>query len=454
MNVMTEDSELLSRYAAEQSEEAFAELTRRHVDLVYSAALRMVNGDVCSAQDVTQLVFTEAARQAKQLARHPALVGWFYTTTRLTAMRANRTEQRRREREQKAHTMNELLQEDTPPDWNELRPVIEDVMHELEEQDRHAVLLRYFQNKSLREVGTALDLTENAARMRVERAVDKLRGKLARRGVTTTAAALAAVVAANAVQAAPAGFAALISAGAIVSSALPASTLITATKTIAMTTLQKAIVATALAAAVGTGIYAVNQNSQMGAQIEALQQNQTPLNERIGQLEQERSQATNRLAAVLEENARLKSNPNAGEVLKLRGEVTHLERSAANNASNHPPASGLAKMMSDPAMKEYIHQAAMQKIKSMYTDFVKEQQLTPEQADQFIKLISDQATKGMERLQSTGQMTPPQGDEAQELGTQLQALLGDAGVAQLKVYNDELPARTAVSLLNTQLGDR
>ncbi len=450
--MMTEDSELLGRYAAEQSEEAFAELTRRHVDLVHSAALRMVNGDVGSAQDVTQLVFAEAARQAKSLARHPALVGWFYTTTRLMALRANRTEQRRRARELKAHTMNELLQNGTPPaDWEQLRPVIEDAMHELDDKDRHAVLLRYFQNKSLKDVGAALDLTENAARMRVERALDKLRGKLARRGVTTTAAALAAVVGANAVQAAPAGFAAMISAGAIVSSAFPASTLVTATKTIAMTTLQKTIVATALVAAVGTGIYAAHQNTQQNARIQALQQEQAPLTAQIQQLEQERDQATNRLASVLDENARLKSNPHADEVLKLRGEVTSLERSA-NDATNHLPASGLAKMMSDPAMKEYLRQAQMEKIKAMFADFIKESNMTPEQSDQFLKLMTDEASKSMERLVANGKMEMDPAD-AQAFGAQLQALLGDDGMARFKDYHGELPARTVVSLLNGQLGD-
>jgi RNA polymerase sigma factor (sigma-70 family) len=102
---MTEDVELLSRYATEHSEAAFAELTQRHVDLVYSAALRLVNGDVHSAQDVTQQVFTEVARQAKALARHPALVGWLYTTARQMALRANRTEQRRKAREQAARAL-------------------------------------------------------------------------------------------------------------------------------------------------------------------------------------------------------------------------------------------------------------------------------------------------------------------------------------------------------------
>jgi RNA polymerase sigma factor (sigma-70 family) len=450
--MMTEDGELLARYAAEQSEEAFAELTRRHVDLVYSAALRMVNGDVGSAQDVTQLVFTEAARQAKELARHPALVGWFYTTTRLMALRANRTDQRRRAREQKVHTMNELLHEDSAPDWNELRPVIEEAMHELGEKDRHAVLLRYFQNKSLREVGMALDLTENAARMRVERALDKLRGQLARRGVTTTASALAAVVGANAVQAAPAGLAVMISAGVIAGGALPVSTLVTATKTIAMTTLQKTIVATALAAAVGTGIFAINQKSQMGDRIDTLQQNQAPLNARIEELEQERSQATNQLAAVLAENARLKSNPNADEVLKLRGEVTHLRQSAGSEATDHPPASGLAKMMSDPAMKEYLRQAQMEKLKTMFQDFIKESNLTPEQSDQFLKLMTDEASKSMERLMATGEMAPDPAD-AQAFGAQLHALLGDDGMARFQDYHSELPARTIVSQLNGQLGD-
>src|ERR1035441_3042454 len=244
---MTEDAELLSRYAAEQSEAAFAELTRRHVDLVHSAALRLLNGDLHSAQDVTQQVFTEVACQAKRLARHPALVGWLYTTTRLMALRVNRTEQRRAAREQEANTMNELLHDDTPPlDWSQLSPVIEDALHELSETDRHAILLRFFPNKSLNEVGAGLNLTENAARMRVERALDKLRGQLARRGITTTEAALGAVVSAHAVQSAPAGFAAKISSAAIAGSAIHVSTLVAATKTIAMTTLQKTTIAAVL----------------------------------------------------------------------------------------------------------------------------------------------------------------------------------------------------------------
>lgn len=450
---MNEDAELISCYAADGSEAAFAELTRRHVDLVYSAALRLVNGDVHSAQDVTQQVFTEVARQAKRLARHPALVGWLYTTTRLMALRVNRTEQRRKAREQEANTMNELLLNDEPSaDWNRLRPVLEDAMHELDDQDRHAVLLRYFQNKTLNEVGAALNLTENAARMRVERALDKLRGKLARRGVTTTASALAAVVATHAVQAAPAGFAATISTAAIAGGAAQAATLIAATKTIAMTTLQKSIVTAALAAAVGTGIYAVRQNSQLTAQIQTLQEEQALSTTRIQQLGQERDQATGQLAAVRNENARLKSNPNATELLTLRGEVGTLrQRTAAEQAE--ASRSGLAKMMGDPAMKEFVRQAQLEKIKSMFADLVKELKLTPEQADQFYQLINDNASKHLDRLTATGQTTSEPDNADQELGSQLQELLGDAGFARFREYGGEIPARTTVSLLNAQLGD-
>ncbi len=448
---MTEDAELINRYAADRSEAAFAELTRRHVDLVYSAALRLVNGDVHSAQDVTQQVFTEVARQAKRLARHPALVGWLYTTTRLMALRVNRTEQRRKAREQEANTMNELLHHDEPPaDWNQLRPVLEDAMHELDDQDRHAVLLRYFQNKSLNEVGAALNLTENAARMRVERALDKLRGKLARRGVTTTASALAAAVAAHAVQAAPAGFAATLSAAAVVGGAVQASTLIAATKTIAMTTLQKTIVTASLAAAVGTGIYAVRQNSQLSAQIQTLQQAQAPLTAQIQQLGQERDQATSQLAAVLDENARLKSNPNATELLKLRGEVGTLrQQSAADQAA--AAQSGLAKMMSDPAMKQYLRQAQKDKIQSLYSDLFKELRLTPEQSDAVLNLLCDQAARSMAEL--TGNNDQPSPYTQADLAEQLKGLLGNAGLARFGQYSVEIPARTTINLLNGQLSD-
>lgn len=212
----TENSDLLRRYVADRSESAFATLVERHLDLVYSAALRQVSGDTHAAQDVTQAVFCDLARQAPRLTRHPSLTGWLYTSTRYLAAKARRTEQRRRAREQQAHAMNQLLQTENPdPAWQELRPVLDDAMHELNAADREAVLLRYFEKRPLAEIGARLGLTENAARMRVERAVDKLRAVLAKRGVTSTAAALAASLAQHTVSAAPTGLAAQVTRAAL-----------------------------------------------------------------------------------------------------------------------------------------------------------------------------------------------------------------------------------------------
>ncbi len=453
---MIDDAQLLGRYATDQSEEAFAELTQRHVSLVHSAALRLVHGDVHSAQDVTQQVFTELARQAKGLAGHPALAGWLYTTTRFMALRVNRTEQRRRTREQEVMTMNNLLRDDEPPgEWSQLSPVIEDAMHELDAKDRHAILLRFFQNKSLNEVGAGLNLTENAARMRVERALEKLRDKLSRRGIVTTASALAAAVSANAVQPVPAGFAAAISKAALAGGAIDVSTIIATSKTLLMTTLQKSIVTAAVAMAVGTGIYAVHQGSQLRGQIQALELKQAPLAARVQQLEQEHTQATRQLAALTTENDRLKSGQNSKELLKLRGQVGMLrEQAAASEAKANAPASGLAKMMNDPAMRDYLRQAQMDKIRSLYTDFFKELKLTPEQTDNFVRLLTDKASEGMAAYMATasGTSNPPPGQSSANLAGQLQSLLGDEGCARLKSYSDEIPARTVLTLLNGQLG--
>ena len=136
---MSEDVELLNRYATDDSEAAFTELVRRHVDFVYSAALRLLHGDVHRAQDVTQQVFAELARRAGRLRRHPALTAWLYTTTRLMSRSLVRGELRRKAREREATTMNELLREtESETDWARFRPVIDVARLELGESERLA----------------------------------------------------------------------------------------------------------------------------------------------------------------------------------------------------------------------------------------------------------------------------------------------------------------------------
>jgi RNA polymerase sigma factor (sigma-70 family) len=207
---MTPESELLRQFAERGDEAAFTELVRRYVDLVHSAALRQVGGRTHLAQDVAQSVFLALARSAGPLSHRASIVGWLYTTTRFTAAKILRSERRRARREHEAFAMP------TPDpalefNWESLRPVLDEAVCQLHATDREAVLLRFFQNRSHAEVGAALGLREDAARKRVDRALEKLRAHFARRGVTVSSALLASVIGANSVQAAPAGLAATLS---------------------------------------------------------------------------------------------------------------------------------------------------------------------------------------------------------------------------------------------------
>jgi RNA polymerase sigma factor (sigma-70 family) len=221
---MNTDNQLLAEYAHNGSEGAFRELVERHINLVHSAALREARGNVSFAEDITQAVFAELAGRARKLVSHPALSGWLYTCVRLMTANFRRAEARRQRREQEAFTMNELLGPD-PADqlWQEIRPVLDDVMHELDQEDRTAVVMRFFERRSLKEVGTALGLTENAANMRVERSLEKLNRSLSRRGIHSTKATLAAVLVAAAVVSAPSALAASVATGALATAAAKGS---------------------------------------------------------------------------------------------------------------------------------------------------------------------------------------------------------------------------------------
>jgi RNA polymerase sigma factor (sigma-70 family) len=195
---MTTDSELLHDYATNGSESAFAELVERHLDFVYSAALRQLDGDGMLAKDVAQSVFVDLARKAHSLTNRASLAGWLYTSARFAAISTIRSEQRRRLREEEAAQMHQdSSTADDEIRWNEMRRVLDEAMHELEESDREALLLRFFQGRDLRTVGVSFGISEDAARKRVERALEKLRDKLRPCGINSTAALTTALGCAN-----------------------------------------------------------------------------------------------------------------------------------------------------------------------------------------------------------------------------------------------------------------
>jgi RNA polymerase sigma factor (sigma-70 family) len=220
---MITDRELLRRYFDEGSETAFEEITRRHVDLVYGTALRHLCGNTTLAEDVTQSVFAALASKRGTGLHIKHLTGWLYRTTRFTASHTVRSERRRQNREQQAFAMHHLHAPDSSDLPNLPLGVLDELLETLDELDRESILLRFFEGQSFAAIGLALDISEDAARMRVNRALERLRVRLAKTGITSSAAALGATLAGHAV-AAPAALAAQVSAATLAGTAALAST--------------------------------------------------------------------------------------------------------------------------------------------------------------------------------------------------------------------------------------
>lgn len=264
------DQELLLEYAGGGSEAAFSEVVRRHVDFVYSAALRVI-GNVHLAEEVSQKVFLALAQNARRLGDRAVLSGWLFCTAHNLSVNAVRSEERRRAREEKAAAMNELFAGEHEAIWESIAPHLDDALSQLSEPDRDALLLRYFQRKSAREMAQALGISGEAAQKRVNRAIERLRALFAKRGIAVGANGLVVLISAKAVQAAPAGLCLSICAAAVSGVSVPTSMAITTAKLIAMTTLQKALLASALVAIVGTGIYKARESALRREQGQALQ---------------------------------------------------------------------------------------------------------------------------------------------------------------------------------------
>src|SRR6266404_8900102 len=204
----TNDHDLLRQYAEKHSQEAFTALVTRHVNLVYSVALRRVRSSHL-AEEVSQSVFTDLARNAGKLRPDTVLGAWLHSVAYRTAVDVVRGESRRQAREQKATEMAAM--DSIPSDWSLIEDLLDEGMDTLDETDRSAIVLRYFENKSLREVGATLGTSDDAAQKRVSRALERLREFFAKHGVAIGAGGLVVVITANAVQAAPVGLAVTIS---------------------------------------------------------------------------------------------------------------------------------------------------------------------------------------------------------------------------------------------------
>ena len=310
------DLELLARYTRQHAEDAFAEIVRRHLGLVYSAALRQVRSPQL-AEEVAQSAFIDLARSATRLKPNTILTAWLYQVTRRTAIDVVRREASRQLREQIATEMNAMNA--TAADWTHIEPLLDEAMHALDDTDRTAVLLRYFENKSLREVGATLGTSENAAQKRLGRAVERLREFFAKRGVIVGASGLAMVISANAIQAAPVGLAITISTAAVLAGTTIATTATASvTKAIAMSTLPNTLTTVIAFVSVVTTLVIQHQSKREMRRVDLLSKQQAI---DLAGLQSENQRLSNFAAFAGRPPA-----SRADELQKLRDDVAALRR--------------------------------------------------------------------------------------------------------------------------------
>lgn len=305
----TSDAQLLRDYAERGTESAFREIVTRHADFVYSAALRQVNS-AALAGDLAQGVFTDLARKARPLAEKIAgdssLAGWLHRSTRYAALNHLRDTRRRLNHERQA--MEQLLaNSEAPMDWEQIRPSLDEALDSLGDEDREALLLRYFKNQDFRAVGAALGVNDDTAQKRVSRAVERLREFFTKRKMTIGAGGLAVLISANAVQAAPIGLALTIA-----NASFAAGTTLTIMKITTAAKLKLAFGAIIVSAAVAAFVIQQQNQNKLRGENESLRQ-------QMAQLQTDNSSLSNRIAEIGE--AKKLPDEQFNELLKLRGEI-------------------------------------------------------------------------------------------------------------------------------------
>jgi RNA polymerase sigma factor (sigma-70 family) len=293
---MTESKKLLADYVDNGSEPAFRELVNRYVDLAYSVALRLVQGDTHLAEDVTQMVFVDLARKARTFSPEVMLGGWLHRRTCFVAAAVMRAQRRRQSRETQALEMNIIESESNPP---KIGPLLDDTINQLGAQDRAAILLRFFEQRDFRAIGQALGSNEDAARMRVKRALEKLHQLLKARGVTHSAAVLGTALTGEAITAAPAGLAASISGAALAGASVGSGTALTILKLMSTTKLHSGIISAIVIAAALTTLI-IQHQAQLKLRAENL-----ALSRQIQQLKADNDSLSNRFARLNHQAARL-----------------------------------------------------------------------------------------------------------------------------------------------------
>ncbi|MFT3868340.1 MAG: sigma-70 family RNA polymerase sigma factor [Nibricoccus sp.] len=433
---MIEDTELLRRYVETGSQDAFAELVERRIGLVYSVALRRTGAEH-HAREVAQSVFTDLARKAAALSRHTSLVGWLYRSAYFAAATHMRAEKNRTARETEAHTMSNLLGADSPEaDWEKIRPVLDEVLSELDERDREAVLLRFFDNRPFGEIGSQLKLGENAARMRVDRALDKLHGLFARRGIRSTSAALGLLLAQQATAAsAPAGLATTTAAVASAHMAT-VSAFTSAVQFMATTKTAIALAGVVLIGTTGAILTSNGANRSLDADFANAQREHDARAAKLANLRTRVEQAE---APAVKTEADLEAARAAqADELKQRQEDMKARL-----------AQGTAWLSRHPEVKDLVIREKKTRHATVYNRLFKALALTPAQIDRFLDL----QCVGLGGVLTTPDGQPlmyelDPGGDVKAAKEELRALLGEDGYKKYRDYERSMAGLQTV----TQLG--
>jgi RNA polymerase sigma factor (sigma-70 family) len=455
---MIDDGTLLGTYARERSEDAFGELVQRHLPLVYAAALRRTGGDAHRAKDVAQIVFTTLARDAAALSHHAALTGWLYAATRNAAIDLMRAEQRRRRREEKAHLMEDMSSPEPSADWEQLRPVLDDAMDELDGRDREAVLLRFFEGRPFAVVATALRVSEDAARKRVDRALEKLGALLARRGITSTGGALAVLLANQTTVAAPAGVAASITAAAVAGAGASAAGVGAGIFIMTTSKIVTGVAATVAAIAVGSAIYQAGAARDAAQELASANADRAALRAQLGAAQTRARESEEKLASGEAALAAAKTAPQPAAA-----PITRPPASQSGPAMDY--------VLEHPETQPVFLQQQALRLRARYDRFLQAGGLTAEQKEQFLQKMERGMADELDFMSSLhthgfGIGNLPKDPEGQALFQQLLAekqarsqelqgsireLLGDEGFRKLQQYSATLPERNVAEQLAGRL---
>lgn len=449
---MISGEQRLAEYAETGSEAAFREVVERYVDLVYSAAIRLVNGDAHLAEDVTQGVFADLARMARKVSPNTMLGGWLHRHACFVARNAMRGERRRQRRERSAVEMNSI-EDHSEANLALIAPVLDEAINELPAEDRAAVVLRFFEQKDFRSVGDELGSNEEAARKRVHRALDKLRALLSRRGVALSATALTATLATGAVTAAPAGMAASISTAALASAAAGGGMALTLLQIMSMSKLKIGIAAVVIAAVAAPLGMQYRSN-------EKLRDENTALREQLAQMEA-LSAENARLSKLLAQGSSapppVSSNDPSREVLKLRGEVGRLR-----TAANEPRPSPLSGVIADPKIRQLIRDQQKAGMGMLYKEFATRLKLAPEMSQKFVDLLAEDIMEGVDHVgvalrdgKSREEIDRIFTEQELALQEKVKTLLGAEGYAEYQEYTQNLASLLTAEQFKGQLtGDK